>query len=275
MTESLLSDVLKASLPSAARSLHVNYRYMLAWSLALHARQSPSRILDFGCGEGQVVEQARSLGLEFYGADVFYEGEEDRKKVAASGLLGTVVREIRAGKIPFDDESFDLILSNQVFEHVERLEPELAELSRVLKKTGLMVCLFPTREVFREAHCGVPFLHWLPEGSGFRVPYAEFWSGTGFSFDREKKSRRQWAADAVDWMDRFVFYRRRAEILRAFGRAFRFDSAEEHYLAYRLAQRRRAAPLVPLLRVPWIRAASRTVCRRLNGVALLARRRNV
>src|SRR5207249_10832544 len=69
------------------------------------ARQSPSGILDFGCGEGQVVEQARSLGLEFYGADVFYEGEEDRKKVAASGLLGTVVREIRAGKIPLDRKS--------------------------------------------------------------------------------------------------------------------------------------------------------------------------
>jgi SAM-dependent methyltransferase len=245
---------------------------MLSWAAALASRRPRARILDFGCGDGKVVEAARNLGLELYGADVFYQGPEEREKILKSGLLGTLVREIRDGRIPFEDETFDLILSNQVFEHVEDLDPTIAELSRVLKRSGLLVCLFPTREVVREAHCGVPFLHWLPKGARGRRAYAELRSFAGFSFDKEKKARRQWASDAVEWVDRYVFYRRRAELLRSLERAFRWEPIEDHYLSYRLAHEGGRGALGPLLRIPWVREAARAFCRRFNGTAILARK---
>ncbi len=263
----LLRDVLAASLPPALGSLHVNYRYLLGWSQALAERRSGMRLLDFGCGPGQLVEAAMTLGLDARGADVFYGGEKDRQEVVARGLLGNVVREIRDGRIPFDDATFDLVVSNQVFEHVEDLDGTLAEVRRVMKPDGMLVALFPTREVVREAHCGVPFLHWRPRGE--RVAHALRWSRWGSGFEKEKKSAEDWAREAVAWVDRYVFYRTRSETLRSFEKAFAITAAEEHYLAYRLPWR----PLAPLLRVPWAREASRLVCRRFNGAVLTARKR--
>lgn len=257
----LMRDVLSDSLPAAAGALHVNYRYMLSWARAATARRPSARILDFGCGDGRVVETGRGLGLDLQGADVFYGGENDRERAARSGLLGSFVHEIRGGRIPFADGSFDLVLSNQVLEHVEDLEAALREVSRILKQDGAFVCLFPTREVIREAHCGVPLLHWLPKGSPRRARWAALWHGIGSGFDKEKKTRAQWAREAVAWMDRYVTYRRRADLLRTFGRLFRFVPAEEHYLAYRFGWKSFA---------PLFRGASRLACRRLNGTVLAA-----
>lgn len=242
----MLSELLRRVLavPSEPAELHVNYRYLLAW-----ARAVGGRILDFGCGDGQVVRAGRARGLDILGADV-KEGVDHR---------------IRDNRLPFDDRSFDLVLANQVVEHLEALEDSLEEVARVLKPGGLLVCLFPTSEVLREAHCGVPFLHWLPKGA--RVGWAALWHPIGFSFEKGTKPAARWAAEAVDWMDRHVHYRRRADVLRAFGRRFDVLPAEEHYLAYRL---RRWAPF---LRIPWARAGSRVVCRRLNGMVLVGRRR--
>lgn len=264
MIDALLRDVL---LRAPAPALHVNYRYLLAWAQAVGGR-----ILDFGCGEGQIVAAARALGLDVEGADVFYGGSEARRVVEAAGLLGASIREIKDGKLPFEDRRFDLVVSNQVFEHIEALGPALDEVARVLKPEGLLVCTFPTLEVVREAHCGVPFLHRLPR-DGRRVEWAARWQRFGFGYDKERKSKAQWAAEAVEWMDRYVHYRRRSENLREFGRRFDVRSMEEHYLAYRLRRKGAAGRLAALLRIPWARAAGCGICRRFNGIVLLARPR--
>lgn len=250
-----MRDVL--AVPAAPSALHVNYRYMLAWARAVGPG---AKILDFGCGDGLVVKTGRAAGLDLQGADAFYAGSPVRKDVDTPWI-----HEIRDGRLPFSDGTFDLVLSNQVFEHVERLDASLEEVARVLKPDGTLVCLFPTAEVLREAHCGVPFLHWLPKRA--RVGWAAICHPVGFSHGKGTKPRAAWAAEAVDWMDRYVWYRRRSDVLRAFARRFDMASAEEHYLAYRL---RRWAPL---LRIPWARAAGRGLCRRLNGVVLAGRRR--
>lgn len=229
--------------------LHVHYRYLLDWA----RRAGPgARILDFGCGQGQVVKAARAEGLDLVGADVKPEFEG--------------VHEIRDDRLPFEDRRFDLVLSNQVFEHVPSLERSLDEVARVLKPGGRLVCLFPTAEVLREAHCGVPFLHWLPRGWR-RTSYAALWHRWGHSFDKDRKPAAAWAAEAVEWMDRFVFYRRRADVLRAFARRFGMSEIEEQYLAFRWPR------WAPLWRIPWARAAGRALCRRLNGVVLAGCRR--
>jgi ubiquinone/menaquinone biosynthesis C-methylase UbiE len=63
--------------------------------------------------------------------------------------------------IPYEDEKFDLIVSNQVVEHVHDLRTMISEFNRVLKPNGQAMLLCPTLETVIEWHLMVPFVHWF------------------------------------------------------------------------------------------------------------------
>src|SRR5215471_3782706 len=129
------------------------------------ARQYPNiAILDFGCGAGELVEAGIAAGLNMSGADVFYEGASARPR-------GGRIHEIRDGVLPFPDATFGLVVNNQVMEHVEDLDAALHEIHRVLRPGGLVLSVFPSRDVWREGHIGIPFSHWFPQGSPVRFYY--------------------------------------------------------------------------------------------------------
>ena len=48
--------------------MNPNYLYVFERALALAGKPSP-RVLDYGCGRGEVVTYGRSLGYEFFGTD--------------------------------------------------------------------------------------------------------------------------------------------------------------------------------------------------------------
>ena len=47
-------------------------------------------------------------------------------------------------QLPFSENSFDVVYSSNVLEHVERLEVTLAEIQRVLRKHGIAIHVLPT-----------------------------------------------------------------------------------------------------------------------------------
>jgi SAM-dependent methyltransferase len=231
----------------------------------------PPRILDFGCGAGHLVAEGRAAGLDIWGADVYYAGSDTRRVAEASGLLGAFVREIRDGRIPFPDSTFDLVVDNQVLEHVEDLDRELAGIHRVLKPGGAALSLFPARDVWREGHIGIPFAHWFRRGSPTRFCYAWALRWLGFGYWKEQAAtRRQWAIDKLAWIDAYTRYRSRAEISGAFGRYFRNEALEADYIRYRLCQRPWRAPAAWLLRLPPARAAAVALFRKLAFLVILS-----
>jgi ubiquinone/menaquinone biosynthesis C-methylase UbiE len=98
------------------------------------------RVLEIGGGTG--------ANLAFYGAVeelVITEPEEPmarrlERKVAASGIRARVVR-APAEQLPFDDESFDVVVSTLVLCTVSDPPQALAEVHRVLKPGGRLVFL--------------------------------------------------------------------------------------------------------------------------------------
>lgn len=64
-------------------------------------------------------------------------------------------------RIPFDDNTFDMVAANQVMEHVEDLALTFAEINRIIKPNGRCLVLFPDSSVIREGCCGIPFAHWF------------------------------------------------------------------------------------------------------------------
>jgi SAM-dependent methyltransferase len=101
--------------------------------------QGAARVLDVGCGEGQVGRRAAGLsGVELVvGADPTWA---QVKAAAERGGGVTVTRAVAAG-LPFDNDSFDAVVACLVFEHIDELDEAIAEVSRVLAVGGRFLLL--------------------------------------------------------------------------------------------------------------------------------------
>jgi SAM-dependent methyltransferase len=184
------------------------------------------RVLDYGCGRGSIVELLRNQEIEAYGCDVFYEGGDYSSQVEEDNWSHGHIRRMENDTIPFPDETFDVIINNQVIEHVPDLDRMLAEIYRVLKPGGAVLSLFPHRWAIYEGHCGVPLLHWFPRRSWIRVLWAFGWRLLGLGYFREGKSAWSWSRDFCEWLDRWTHYRSYHVIKVHFAKRF---AAMEHY----------------------------------------------
>ena len=139
--------------------------------------------------------------------------------------------------------TFDVVINNQVMEHVDDIDAALFEIHRVLKPGGTVLNLFPDKSVWREGHCGVPFLHWFPKQSTFRTYYALFWRSMGFGNFTEGKSRLQWSREFCAWLDQWTVYRSYQEIAIAYSKYFSpIQHIEDHWLESRLGSMARPFP---------------------------------
>lgn len=253
------------------QNLDVTNRFVLEFSSGFARGHRGARVLDFGCGAGSLVAAGRAAGIEMYGADIYYGGSQTRADAEASGLLGTAIIENTGGRIGFPDRYFDLVVNNQVLEHVEDLEAVLREIHRVLKPGGRVLSIFPSRDVFREGHIGIPFSHWFRRDSRLRFYYTWALRDLGFGTWKEQApSARQWAVDKLEWIDRYTHYRSRREIVETFGRYFRSEMRESDYIRFRLLDRPGRQWIAGAVRLPGAAAASRALFRKLAFLVILS-----
>jgi SAM-dependent methyltransferase len=228
-------------------TIHVNYCFALDFA----ASRFPGGVcLDYGCGAGDTVAAGLAKGMNIFGVEIFQLGPPSQEKAITAGLLGKEVRELAAnGRIPFPDSFFDVVLSNMVFEHVSDLGAVLAEIHRVLKPTGELLAVFPSVEVIREGHCGVPLVHRLANHPRVAYFYLRIARALGLGYHHDRKVQTQWASDFVKYLQQFCFYRSEREIFQHFSAAgFVVRGVESDYVDYRLRQGR-LAPLARLARV--------------------------
>jgi SAM-dependent methyltransferase len=216
---------------------HINTRYMLDYVARRAAEQPSLRVLDFGCGGGEVVGGLRDKGIDAYGADVFYSGSNFRAEMG-----GDLFREGRMrvigddGRLPFEENSFDLVVSDQVLEHVEDLETATREMYRVLGPDGIAYHQFPSREVLREGHIGIPLAHRLPTGAA-RHRYATFMRRLGRGFYRDSRPPDVWATESLAWIDSYTTYRPYRQIRCIMDPYFDVEHREIEYCRFRAGQR--------------------------------------
>lgn len=100
-----------------------------------------SRCLDLGCGDGKLTNILFNSINDVYlvGIDGDYAETTQATRIPIYKKVHTSL----ASNIPELGDSFDLVISNSVLEHIRNLEPVIAEVSRVLKAGGSFVFTVP------------------------------------------------------------------------------------------------------------------------------------
>lgn len=99
--------------------------------------QRPLRILDLGCGTGTMLSHLRQFG-EAEGVDA------DEQAVGFCHARGEDrVQLLESPRLPFPDDSFDLLTALDVLEHIEDDRSTLREVARVLRPGGLLLATVP------------------------------------------------------------------------------------------------------------------------------------
>jgi SAM-dependent methyltransferase len=124
-------------------------------------------VLDDGCGLGTYLAAMAPYSHCRFGLEV----ELDRAVQALAQAEGVV--QAVGEKMPFTNNSFDMVLSNEVIEHVDDDRQAVAEMVRVTKPGGRIVIFCPNRWYPVEQHGifwrgrykfgNIPLVNYLPD----------------------------------------------------------------------------------------------------------------
>ncbi len=97
------------------------------------AAQPGERILDLGCGDGQLTARIAAGGVQIVGVD------SSAAMVSAARARGIIADQAGAEALPHPEASFDAVFSNAALHWVRDQDAMMAEVNRVLRPHGRFV----------------------------------------------------------------------------------------------------------------------------------------
>ncbi len=129
--------------------------------------RAQGRVLENGCGVGQYLLRLARRGGQVIGL----EYDRPRAQAAARATGAPIVNAAGEG-LPFPADSFDLILSHEVIEHVQDDRQAIREMVRTLRPGGRLALFCPNRGYPFETHGiywrgryrfgNIPLVNYLP-----------------------------------------------------------------------------------------------------------------
>ena len=176
-------------------------------------------ILEIGTGSGGIAAYFAAQNIQFnvQAVDVV------DSRVTKDGYQFQLVN---GTTLPFKDESFDVVITNHVIEHVGESDAQLhhlCEIKRVLKKDGVAYLAVPNRWMLVEPHYQLIFLSWLPKK--YRSKYLKKMRNIDF-YDCEPFEKKQ-LENLFDIVD-FSYQNQTIQALKIFLQ----DERENHKFLY-------------------------------------------
>jgi 2-polyprenyl-6-hydroxyphenyl methylase/3-demethylubiquinone-9 3-methyltransferase len=97
------------------------------------------RALDVGCGGGVLAEEFAAMGFTVTGPDPSDQSLEAARAHAAQSGLNIDYRLGYGDKLPFENESFEVVYCCDVLEHIQNWDAVIGAVARVLKRSGVFL----------------------------------------------------------------------------------------------------------------------------------------
>ena len=188
------------------------------------------KVLDYGCGKGKLVAALRKLGYETYGVEIdplpYHNGlgyfqERNQDPSSFLFLIGSDCKTV------FTNDFFDIVISEQVLEHVKDIDLVSTEIARLTQPQGRHRHTFPSKFHFKEQHLYMPLIHWLPK-NGLRRSLIQWYVKRGIEPKwpmLQEKSVTEKAAMYYEYSITKTYYRRLPKLVRMFNQL----GFEAHY----------------------------------------------
>jgi len=112
------------------------------------------KILDIGTGNGGIAFYFSKTGNSVSAVDV-HDSIQNEYRESLNFRL------VRDENLPFEDKSFDIVISNHIIEHTPNQSLHLREINRVLRDKGECYLSMPNRLFPYEVHTKTIFIHYL------------------------------------------------------------------------------------------------------------------
>ena len=126
---------------SAGKEQRGNLQTNLEFLAETNLLKPNDRILEIGCGIGSIVSELNEKGYDITGTDI--SGEAIDYGLKKYGDIKLKVQP--AENLQFEDQTFDVVFSFDLFEHIARVDRHISEVHRVLRKDGFYLLQTPNK----------------------------------------------------------------------------------------------------------------------------------
>ncbi len=186
------------------------YRSAAAFIHRAHAGLKTLRLLDVGCGNGYLKYFCDFGDIEWHGIEIWEERYKDCESLGYHMHWCDIDTDI----LPFENESFEVVVASHVIEHLQNPDFALQQMYRVLKSGGLLIVGTPIKPIlisnllnylysFRVIHKGETAynydLYSLKRFLRQNLPEVHIIDNRGFRVISARKTR--------DWENNLNFYK--------------------------------------------------------------------